>query len=343
VLILSSLVIPLCLMLWLRAFKRLARGRPILPWAERRAVPWSAGAMLLCGLAGVLLVLVTQKAVGAWVALPEGPWQLEDLTPVQQIAMVLAFSVSSLLTMAVSGVLLRGVAGATWSDLGLERGRWLEDVRLGIGAYAMLVVPMLLLHILVQRLTKLTEQHPFVDLLSNDPRFGYLLPIGVAALLAAPLAEEFFFRLVLQGWLERLMTRGSRPADPVGTELEAVGTELEAGFAREPEGPPESRVLEVARPLPSWPGEPLAASPQSPVPQPPALRARLVPIFVSALVFALAHVGQGAAPVALFFLALGLGYLYQRTHRLLPSVVTHFLINFTAVLQLWEFLRLQAK
>jgi membrane protease YdiL (CAAX protease family) len=324
VLILSSLVIPLCLMLWLRAFKRLARGRPILPWAERRAVPWSAGAMLLCGLAGVLLVLVTQKAVGAWVALPAGPWQLEDLTPNQQIAMVLAFSVSSLLTMAVSGVLLRGVAGATWSDLGLERGRWLEDVRLGIGAYAMLVVPMLLLHILVQRLTKLTEQHPFVDLLSNDPRFGYLLPIGVAALLAAPLAEEFFFRLVLQGWLERLMTRGSRPAEPVGTEL-------------------EPRVLEVARPLPSWPGEPLAASPQSPVPQPPALRARLVPIFVSALVFALAHVGQGAAPVALFFLALGLGYLYQRTHRLLPSVVTHFLINFTAVLQLWEFLRLQAK
>lgn len=335
-LILSSLVIPLCLMLWLRAFKRLARGRPILPWAERRAVPWSAGEMLLCGLAGVLLVLVTQKAVGSWVALPEGPWQLDDLTPDQQIAMVLAFSVSSLLTMAVSGVLLRGVAGATWSDLGLERGRWLEDVRLGIGAYAMLVVPMLLLHILVQRLTKLTEQHPFVDLLSNDPRFGYLLPIGVAALLAAPLAEEFFFRLVLQGWLERLMTRGSRPADPVGTELEA-------GFAGEPEGALEARVLEVARPLPSWPGEPLAASPPSPVPQPPALRARLVPIFVSALVFALAHVGQGAAPVALFFLALGLGYLYQRTHRLLPSVVTHFLINFTAVLQLWEFLRLQAK
>ncbi len=335
-LILSSLVIPLCLMLWLRAFKRLAGGRPILPWAERRAVPWSAGEMLLCGLAGVLLVLVTQKAVGAWVALPEGPWQLEDLTPVQQIAMVLAFSISSLLTMVVSGLLLRGVAGATWSDLGLERGRWWEDVLLGIGAYAMLVVPMLLLHILVQRLTKLTEQHPFVDLLSNDPRFGYLLPIGVAALLAAPLAEEFFFRLMLQGWLERLMTRGSRPAD-------TVGAEPDAGGAMEPGGPLEARVLEPGRPLPSVPGGPLAAPPQSPVPQPPALRARLVPIFVSALVFALAHVGQGAAPVALFFLALGLGYLYQRTHRLLPSVVTHFLINFTAVLQLWEFLRLQAK
>jgi len=313
VLMLSLIVIPLCLLLWLRAFTRLGQGRPILAWQPRRPVPWSAGELLLCALAGVLLVMATQS-VAAWIVpMPEGRWTLDDLSPGQQVAMVLAFSVSSLLTMAASAALLRRVAGATWDDLGWVRSRWLEDVLLGAGAYAMLVVPMLVLHYFAQRLTNLTEPHPFVELLSDDPDFGYLLPISVAALLAAPLAEEFFFRLLLQGWLERLMTRWE-----CESQVAQGAMVTPAGDVTEGDG--ERRL----------PGN-----------APPGRRARWVPICVSALVFALAHIGQGAAPLALFFLALGLGYLYQRTHRLLPSIITHFLINFTAVLQLWEFLVFQ--
>jgi hypothetical protein len=29
----------------------------------------------------------------------------------------------------------------------------------------------------------------------------------------------------------------------------------------------------------------------------------------------------------LFFLALGLGYVYRQTHRILPGIVVHFLLN----------------
>jgi membrane protease YdiL (CAAX protease family) len=39
------------------------------------------------------------------------------------------------------------------------------------------------------------------------------------------------------------------------------------------------------------------------------------------------HASHGPDPVPLFVLALGLGYLYQRTHRLLPCVVVHLLLN----------------
>ncbi|QEG40306.1 CPBP family intramembrane glutamic endopeptidase [Roseimaritima ulvae] len=51
------------------------------------------------------------------------------------------------------------------------------------------------------------------------------------------------------------------------------------------------------------------------------------PIFLSSLLFALVHIGQGAAPIALFFLALGLGYLYRITGRLWASITVHFVLN----------------
>ena len=51
------------------------------------------------------------------------------------------------------------------------------------------------------------------------------------------------------------------------------------------------------------------------------------PIIVSASMFALLHLGHGPDPVPLFVLALGLGYVYQQTHRLLPCIIVHFLLN----------------
>ena len=61
----------------------------------------------------------------------------------------------------------------------------------------------------------------------------------------------------------------------------------------------------------------------------------VVPICISSLVFALLHVGQGAAPIPLFVLALGLGYLYQRTGQLLPCIIVHMLLNGTSMAILW--------
>ena len=62
------------------------------------------------------------------------------------------------------------------------------------------------------------------------------------------------------------------------------------------------------------------------------------PIVVSAAIFALMHWGHGPDPVPLFFLALGLGYLYQRTHRLLPCMMVHFLVNSLSMVALIAFL-----
>jgi len=45
------------------------------------------------------------------------------------------------------------------------------------------------------------------------------------------------------------------------------------------------------------------------------------------------HIGQGAAPIPLFFLALALGYLYRQTGRLWPCIMVHMILNtFTIVI-----------
>jgi membrane protease YdiL (CAAX protease family) len=49
--------------------------------------------------------------------------------------------------------------------------------------------------------------------------------------------------------------------------------------------------------------------------------------------------GHGPDPIPLFVLALILGYMYQRTHRIVPSIVTHLLFNLTSLVMLWMVIR----
>ncbi len=51
------------------------------------------------------------------------------------------------------------------------------------------------------------------------------------------------------------------------------------------------------------------------------------PILVSSAIFALLHFNGGPDPVPLFFLALVLGYIYQRSHSIVPCIVLHMSLN----------------
>ncbi|HVT27757.1 MAG TPA: CPBP family intramembrane glutamic endopeptidase, partial [Lacipirellulaceae bacterium] len=59
------------------------------------------------------------------------------------------------------------------------------------------------------------------------------------------------------------------------------------------------------------------------------------PILTSALLFGIAHFGYGPEPVPIYLLGLVLGYVYQRTHRILPGVVTHSLFNSFSMVIVW--------
>jgi membrane protease YdiL (CAAX protease family) len=64
-------------------------------------------------------------------------------------------------------------------------------------------------------------------------------------------------------------------------------------------------------------------------------RRRPSAIVLSSLVFALMHVSHGPDVVPLFFFALALGYLYQQTHRVWPSLVVHICLNACTLAMLW--------
>jgi membrane protease YdiL (CAAX protease family) len=52
-----------------------------------------------------------------------------------------------------------------------------------------------------------------------------------------------------------------------------------------------------------------------------------LPIIVASVIFALLHLGQGAAPIPLFLLSLGLGYLYRQTGNITAPLVVHAMLN----------------
>jgi membrane protease YdiL (CAAX protease family) len=110
-----------------------------------------------------------------------------------------AGSAAMLAATGVSMLSLR-MRGATWSSLGCGLGRLHDDTRLAVGGVALLLAPLLGLAALLDRIVP--YHHAIIDFLSahRDP-----LSIGLvafAAVVAAPIAEEFLFRRVLQGWLE---------------------------------------------------------------------------------------------------------------------------------------------
>ncbi|MEM9827630.1 MAG: CPBP family intramembrane glutamic endopeptidase [Planctomycetota bacterium] len=61
----------------------------------------------------------------------------------------------------------------------------------------------------------------------------------------------------------------------------------------------------------------------------------LWPIFAAAAIFCLQHWGQGAGPIALFPLAIGLGWLYRQSGSLVPCVIVHMVLNSFTMLNVY--------
>jgi membrane protease YdiL (CAAX protease family) len=260
------------LVVWGLMACRAWRRQPVLPHEPRRPVPWGANA-----LATILLFWLLGLLAGSWLAnrvtgQPTGP-----LT----VAAHYAISAVGLATFIFGICVTKYQAAASLADLGLDASRLAHDIGVGVAAFLASIVPLFGLETLLERLVK--YDHPLVESVRAHPDTAMFVSATIAAVVAAPIFEEFLFRVLLQGWFEALEAR----------RRDARGISPTAG--------------------PSW-----------------------WPIALSALLFAMMHLGNGAAPIPLFFFAVVLGYLYQRTHRLWPSLVTHLLLNAGSMLILWS-------
>ena len=209
-------------------------------------------------------------------------------------------------------------------------------------------------------------EHAIVDLIAADSSLTAWLVAGLVAVIVAPIVEEFMYRLVLQGWLEaeerrarrripalrrlvpgagpivlvsllfglrhfRLATRPVEPDDlKLGMLLQGAWSLLALGFVvgvlRIGAGATAAELGIVPRKLLADVGLGLIVF--------VAVTAPILYLqqFLGEYVFPR---GVAPDPVPLFLLAVALGIVYYRTHRIVPAIVIHMALNGTCLCLAW--------
>lgn len=308
----AALLIALCLLAWAWIAARVRRGQPLVEPAPRRPVPWGALdllaiAVFFAGTLAFVAIALSMVRDGA-----------DDDVARFEVALG-AGTAANVVTLGFAVVWMVFRTGARMSDLGWRGDTIRTDVRTGLVAFAAISVPVYALQYVLSHLA--TERHPIIEMLGEQPSSWLFVLSGLSAVVVAPVAEEFFFRGLLQGWLESQSMRLQRdvpsaasPDDVQSLQGELIGHPRDDSPYRPPLATEESEGAD-----------------ERAVGFPARTRG---PIFVTSALFALMHWGHGFAPVPLFILSLALGWLYQRTHRLLPSIVVHFCLNACSMLML---------
>jgi membrane protease YdiL (CAAX protease family) len=272
---------------WFFVFARLKRGEEPVPHEPRRPVPWDGFTVLMFALLYLGSQFVTSLIAGRVYQQETGvPLQAEQAKhdPRLFIRVLQANVAAAAITFLMGLAVLRDRADR--DDLGFTMRD--DDLRRGLLGFAAIVPPVLLLNFAVSQIFG-RSQHPLIEGWREGGSPQLMLWSILTAVVAAPLVEEFLFRGVLQGWLERLVARQTEPPPmPLVAESDIL----------------EEPVVEPSPPRPSW-----------------------APVIISSAVFSVAHAGNGPDPIPIFFLALGLGYLYRQTHRLWPGIIVHALLN----------------
>ena len=301
---------------WIQVFRKLASGQPLVPWSDRRPVPW--GLLVLA----IALFLPLLNLIGSF--LDSG--SQGNLQTAQPARMVWLNIMVELGLIAATWIAAEFLNNTTPRDFGFSLSDLVADLQLGVIAFVLLVPPVYALQAILIYFWK-PSHHPLIELFQANPTPGFFALFFVAAAIVAPLFEEFVFRVLLQGYLEKLVGRrasfieyllgtlrpGLTPPQPVAGA--ATGDTDRASPFEVVDKLDEARVESTMPPL--------------------RRRAAFVPIAISSLIFALLHYTHGPDWVPLTLLAIGLGYLYQRTHRLVPSLVVHVLLNSMSMAGLW--------
>jgi membrane protease YdiL (CAAX protease family) len=286
----------------------------VLPYEPRRIAPWGPGAAFLTF---VLVFLAISSAIASG--------ETEHATHLQKserIAARIAALIASQLVFVGGFVIVMYVAyRATPADLGLPRSRkeTLRDVVIGVvTCFAALLPVRAVQGILVWLMGRQQElsQHELIKMIvgGTEINTSVMILACASAVVVAPICEEVTFRLLFQGWLQKW-------EDGV-VRITAVGS-------------PDEEPIQAENTIPEDGSKPFVIS--SPARRGIAgLPHGWLPILASSLLFGLAHAGYGPEPVPLFLFGLLLGYVFQRTNRILPSIVAHALFNAVTMLALWR-------
>ncbi len=254
-------------------------------------------------------------------------------------------------------LILRGTSGARLRDLGLTLEGWRQQVVVGVVAI-LLLMPLVYAAqgVAMRVLGPFDEQfqHPLQQMLQKQFSVEVAVLALVSAAVLAPFFEEMMFRGIFQSWLINLLDRASgrshRPGfersdsvQPISSQLESPPlesvSEIEDG--RAPAFWTEDLAHEETDRHPSteeWPRRHVEESvpiQTLPEPYPPSPVCVAFAIVITSLIFAGLHAGQWPAPIPIFVLSLGLGFIYHRTGSVLAAICMHALFNGTSTLVLF--------
>ena len=194
--VLASLVVLLSVYFWAAVLPRLFRNEPLLPPIPRRAVPWGLFDLIVIVLVAITLESLIAPALCLFgIDFPRDP----NVLSARELALLKA---GQCVVLPFAVYFLRLRHSATQTDMGMRLGGWGGQLGMGIAAFTMLAVPVYTLSMLLALV--LPYRHPVVESLLAQGDIQAFLFAALAVVIVAPLVEEFFFRVLLQGWLENL-------------------------------------------------------------------------------------------------------------------------------------------
>ena len=306
---------------WVFALGKCWAHKPLLEYEPRRAAPWSLFdifLMIVCMFAlystsALILSGLELASVNAGDAEPTVGADLVLLSPALMLN-----GVASLLACGLGAFLIVMRTGARWgTDLGLTLRHAGRDIWIGIVAYALVAPVIISIQATLQHFYP--SEHPLIESFRSDPKLSFFLVCVFTAAIVAPIMEEFICRVLLQGWLERLFA-GTSLEQALYSTRQSEDSTTDLTWDENPiQGVTSHGMSEIEVDEQVDTSAPPADGPNSLL--------SCMPVIISSLVFAALHLGHGMDPIPLFVLAIWLGYLYQRTHRMLPCIVLHFLVN----------------
>lgn len=190
-----------------------------------------------------------------------------------------------------------------------------ETLRVALVAFILIVPPVLILHAVLSLVAN--YQHDTLDAFAEMKQAGNWQAIALVFVNTAvlvPILEEFIFRGIIQGFAEQFVAYRN-------------------DWMRWALGPLQPSLA-------SWLGLTVAANEARRAPDSKPGKSNEAfwgPIVFSSLLFGLAHSGQGPAPISLYFLAMGLGWIYKKTGNIVVCVLVHMLLNgWTLAWALWN-------
>lgn len=305
---------------------------PLVPWNTRRPVPWGFSDLII--LLGVWIVAsLIVSAMLRVMGLPEGADEMERLSLQEREAVIAGNIAVAIFILSIGLPLIALRAGASAGDFGWSWRELATNLRLGLIGFVMLAPPVYAIQGLLVNFWQ-PSKHPLMEMFKGSPDAHFFAILFASAAVMAPLLEELIFRVVLQGFLEKAFSF-RRPMQELviggGRKHGAWDCRLGTGE------PPFSERLAPSPepPAPPTDSEIIVADLAAEEPRPLTGVAAWFPIAISSTVFALLHYSHGPDWIPLLLLAAGMGYLYQRTHRLLPSLVVHSLLNSLSLWGLW--------